>query len=442
MFAAPRDDLARSQLTRLQARRLTALLAEILPRNRFYARKFAAAGVEAHALTFPDDLHRLPFTTKAELLASQAVEPPYGDLLTYPLERYTRYHQTSGTAGRPLRWLDTAESWAWAVGCWSALYRLAGVTAADRLFFPFSFGPFLGFWTAFEAASQLGCLCLPGGGMSTTARLRFLLDTQATVVLCTPTYALRLAEVAQVDGIDLASGPVRALIVAGEPGGSIPATRARIEAAWGARLFDHNGMTEIGPVGIECSEQPGGLHLLETEYVVEVVEPATGAPVPPGTPGELVLTGLGRWGSPLLRYRTGDLVCVDPQPCPCTRSLVRLDGGIRGRADDMIVIRGNNLHPSTLQTILHRFPEVAEFRMEVDRTGSLPLLRIEVEPHPERSDCGPSLAARVEQTIRDELLFRAEVRPVEPGTLPRFEMKAQRLVRKNAPGTASDAQTM
>jgi phenylacetate-CoA ligase len=434
--AVARDRLPREELNRLQGERLAALLAEILPGNAFYARKFADLGLPPGALGPAPDLARLPFTTKAELLDDQARHPPYGTVHTYPLERYSRLHQTSGTAGRPLRWLDTPESWSRVLDCWQAFFPMAGVGPADRLFFPFSFGPFLGFWSAFEAAVRLGCLCLPGGGMSSAARLRFLLDNQATVVLCTPTYALRLAEVARQERVDLAASPVRALIVAGEPGGNIPATRERIETAWGARVFDHNGMTETGPVGIECVEQPGGLHLLETEYLAEVIDPATGQAVAPGTPGELVLTTLGRWGSPLIRYRTGDLVCIDPRPCPCGRALVRLQGGIRGRVDDMIVVRGNNVHPSALQTILHRFAEVAEYRVEVDRSATLPVLRVEVEPHAPGQ--GEALAARVDQAIRDELFFRAEVRAVPPGSLPRFEHKARRLVRKTEPDTAPD----
>jgi phenylacetate-CoA ligase len=195
-------------------------------------------------------------------------------------------------------------------------------------------------------------------------------------------------------------------------------------------------MTETGPLGIECLPQPGGLHLLETECVVEVIDPETTMPVPAGMEGELVLTTFNRPGSPLIRYRTGDLVRVDPQPCPCGRTLVRLDGGIRGRVDDMIVIRGNNLHPSALQTILHRLTDVAEYRMEVDRTGTLTVLRIEVEPLP--GVAGDTLAERVERAIHTELLFRAEVRAVPPGSLPRYEMKARRLLRKNDGGTASD----
>jgi phenylacetate-CoA ligase len=345
-------------------------------------------------------------------------------VLTYPLSRYSRLHQTSATSGRPLRWLDTPESWRWVLDCWEMIYRIAGVHSGDRLFFPFSFGPFLGFWSAFEAAVRQGNWCLPGGGMSSAARLRFLLDHQATVVLSTPTYALHLAEVAQQEGLDLAGSPVRMLIVTGEPGGSIPATRRRIEQAWGARVFDHSGMTEAGSLSIECPENPGGLHWLETECIAEVIDPQTAEPVPAGQVGELVLTNLGRWGSPLLRYRTGDLVRADPRPCPCGRSLLRLDGGILGRTDDMIHLRGNNVYPSALEGVIRRFPEVAEFRIRVETPRSLPVLRVELEPVASAAD---GVAERVDRAIRDELFFRAEVTTVPPGTLPRFEMKARRL---------------
>lgn len=395
--------------------RLRALLAEILPRNAFYARKLAGLGTE-----------EIPFTTKAELLADQQACPPYGSDLTYPRPRYCRLHQTSGTAGRPLRWLDTAESWRWMLDCWETMFQIVGVRTDDRLFFPFSFGPFLGFWTAFEAAARRGCLCLPGGGMSSGARLRFLLDNEATVVLGTPTYALHLAEVAAAERIDLASSSVRLLILAGEPGANIPATRQRIETTWGARVIDHAGMTEIGPAAIECPANAGGLHILEDDFRPEVIDPMTGQPVSPGEMGELVLTNLGRWGSPLLRYRTGDLVRVDPRPCSCGRGFLRLEGGILGRTDDMIHVRGNNLHPSALEAVIRRFAEVAEYRVVVDRSGPLAELWIEVEPS------GPAveLAERVGRAIRDELLFRVEVTTVAPGTLPRFEMKAQRIHHK------------
>jgi phenylacetate-CoA ligase len=406
------------QLTTIQRDRLV-LLADILPHNRFYSAKAARFDV--------GDFDHWPFTTKAELLADQASSPPYGTVLTYPRERYCRLNQTSGTSDRPLRWLDTRESWNWMLGCWDQMFAMIGLRPGERLFFPFSFGPFLGFWTAFEAAVRAGYFCIPAGGLSSGARLRMLLDNEATVVFCTPTYALRMAEVARTEGIDLPSGPVRAIVVAGEPGGSIPETRALIENGWGARVFDHSGMTEIGPAAIECQAKPGGLHVLEGDYVVEVIGPDSAEPVAPGEVGELVLTNLGRHGSPLVRYRTGDLVRVDPNPCSCGSRFVRLDGGILGRCDDMIHLRGNNVYPGAVEAILRRFPEVAEFRIIVDQAAPMPRLCIEVEPV---DATAPDFVDRLDRAIRDELFFRAELRQVAPGSLPRFEMKARRFVRK------------
>ncbi len=412
----PGQGLDRPPSARPRAR-IDALLQTILPTNPFYREKFAGCSL--------DHFETLPFTTKAELVTEQAAHPPYGRLLTFPADRYVRLHQTSGTNGAPLRWLDTAESWDWMLDCWRQMFALAGVTSADRLFFPFSFGPFLGFWTAFEAASRLGCLCLAAGGMSTVARLRMMLDHGATGVFCTPTYALHLAQAAAEQGIPIADSPVRFLVVAGEPGGNIPATRQRIESLWGARVLDHSGMTEIGPCAIECQAVRGGLHLLESEYVAEVFDPVTHEP---SLNGELVLTNLGRLGSPLVRYRTGDLVRVDPRPCPCGSPFLRLDGGILGRTDDMIPIRGNNFYPSALENVLRRFPGIVEYRVEVDTTSPLAELRVEIEPAPDAVTQG--LAERVRATIRDELLFRADVELVVAGALPRFEMKARRVSRK------------
>jgi phenylacetate-CoA ligase len=412
--------MTRAEIQRLQNDKLNALLDEVVPRNAFYVRKFAGSGLTRDDIRTVADLRRLPFTTKDELLEEQRTNPPYGSLLTYPVSRYTRFHQTSGTSGQPLRWLDTNESWSWVVGCWTSILRLAGVHAEDRLLFAFSFGPFLGFWSAFEAASAAGCLCLPGGGLSSAARLRMLLDNQATVVLCTPTYALRLAEVAAEQGIRLADSKVRLLIVAGEPGGSIPETRARIENAWRARVLDHSGMTETGPLSIECPERLGGLQLLETDYIAEVIDPGTGEPAPAGQVGELVLTNLGRAASPLLRYRTGDLVRIEAEPTGCSR----LAGGILGRTDDMIHIRGNNIYPSVLENVIRRFAEVVEYRILLQRSDPQTQVKIEVEP----AGAHAGLAERLGQTIRDELLFRPEVSIVPPGSLPRFEMKARRIV--------------
>lgn len=418
--AAP-DDLQTAQLARVRS-----LLAAVLPANAFYAKKLA--GLRADDVRTLDDFAKLPFTTKADLTSDQKQNAPYGTNLTFALDRYCRFHQTSGTSsGQPLRWLDTAESWEWILGCWREYFRLIGLRPGERLFFPFSFGPFLGFWSAFDAASRSGYLCIPGGGMSSSARLRCLIEHRCAVLFATPTYALHLAEVAAKEGIDTAGSAVRAVVVAGEPGGNVPGTRERIESAWGARCFDHYGMTEVGPVAIESAGRPGQMYLLECEYLVEVVDRETGRAVPDGTPGELVLTNLGRVGSPLIRYRTGDLVRTATGPDPLGRGWRRLDGGILGRADDMIHVRGNNLYPSAIEAIVRRFPEVAEYRIYVDHTRPLADLRLEVEP---AAGAGAALAEAVARAVRDELLFRVEVTLAPPGSLPRFEMKARRVVHE------------
>jgi phenylacetate-CoA ligase len=422
------EQLDRSRLAECQGRRLSELLQAIHGRNQFYTRKLQDAGIDISSLRFPEDFRTVPLTTKAELNADQAASPPWGTALTEPLGRYTRYCQTSSTTGRPLRWIDTNESWQWLLECWKAVYRGARVKPGDRVFFPFSFGPFLGFWAGFEAGPQIGLHCVPGGGMSSQIRLSMIETIGATVVCCTPTYALRLAEIAEHERRrPLSEGTVRMLIVAGEPGGSIPATRERIERSWGARVIDHHGLTEVGPVSFECWEAPGSLHINEAEFIAEVIDVLTGEEVEDGQTGELVLTNLGRTASPVIRYRTGDLVVRRREPCPCGRTWARLEGGILGRADDMVNIRGVNVYPVGIESVVRLLPEVVEFRSVVSRQGSMRSLRLEIEVAPEFEDSN-AVASRVAYHLREALGLSVNVLVVESGTLPRFEMKANRFV--------------
>jgi len=422
------EQLDRSRLAEGQGRRLMELLRAIHGRNQFYTRKLQDAGIDINSLRLPEDFKQLPLTTKAELNADQAANPPWGTALTEPLSHYTRYCQTSSTTGRPLRWIDTNDSWQWLLECWKTVYRGARVTQSDRVFFPFSFGPFLGFWAGFEAGPQIGLHCIPGGGMSSQIRLSMIETIGATVVCCTPTYALRLAEIAEHERRrPLADGTVRMLIVAGEPGGSIPATRERIERSWGARVLDHHGLTEVGPVSFECWDAPGSLHINEAEFIAEVLDLRTGEEVEDGQTGELVLTNLGRTASPAIRYRTGDLVIRRSEPCACGRTWARLAGGILGRADDMVNIRGVNVYPVGIESVVRRLPEVVEFRSVVSRQGSMRSLRLEIEVAPEFEDSN-AVASRVAYHLREALGLSVNVLVVESGTLPRFEMKANRFV--------------
>ena len=419
----------RTAIQASQLDQLRTLVAALSPSNKFYAKKLQATGITSPVSSLSEFLTRFPFTTKSELVADQAANPPFGTNLTFPLERYTRFHQTSGTTGLPLRWLDTPESWDSMVQSWKEVYLAAGVGAGDRIYFAFSFGPFLGFWLAFDAGQEVGALCIPGGSLGSAARVKAILDNRATVLCCTPTYALRLAEVAQTEKIDLADLRLKKIIVAGEPGGSIPVIRERLQHSWrGAKIFDHHGMTEVGPVTYECPAQPGILHVIESAYLPEIVDPKTGEPVVRGTKGELVLTTLGRVGSPLLRYRTGDLVqAVETDDCACGRKVLALAGGILGRVDDMLIVRGVNVHPSAVEAILREFDEVAEFQGVVQTQSSMTELLIRIEPTP---GCGnvEDLALRIEARLQLAFGLRVPVTIVKIGSLPRFEMKSKRWV--------------
>jgi phenylacetate-CoA ligase len=421
---------SRAAIQTSQLEQLRSLVAELFPGNAFYTQKLGAAGVTFDIASLDDFSRRFPFTTKSELVENQRAYPPFGTDLTYPLERYTRFHQTSGTTGTPLRWLDTQDSWEWTLDNWTEVYRAAGVSRSDHIYFAFSFGPFLGFWTAFEAGTRLGALCIPGGGMSSAARVRAIIDNQATVLCCTPTYAFRLAQVAAEEKIDLSQAKVKTIIVAGEPGGSIPATRARLAQLWpGARMFDHHGMTEVGPVTYECPARPCSLHVIEAAYYAEIIDPVTNQAISPGHTGELVLTTLGRTGSPLLRYRTGDLVKRPAAAtCACGRNEVLLEGGILGRTDDMIVVRGVNIYPSAVEQIIGDSAGVAEYQVQISNTQALAEMSVQIEPRPDCTDLA-ALIESLEKTFQTQFALRVPVTAVPFGTLPRSEMKANRWSR-------------
>jgi phenylacetate-CoA ligase len=422
-FDEATETLPRERLADLQFGKLQAMLAELWGRNLFYTNKWQAAGVQPSDIRTLDDLARLPLTKKGELVADQAAHGPFGSNLTYPVEAYVRMHQTSGTTGVPLKVMDTNESWDWWGRCWGHVLSGAGVTAADRLFMAFAFGPFIGFWAAVEGARKIGAVMIPGGGRDSQQRLELMREAGATVLCCTPSYALRLAEVATELGFDLARIPMRATVHAGEPGASIPSTKQRIQAAWAAQCFDHAGASEVGAHSFECHKQPGGTHLIESEYIAEVIDPQSGQAVAPGERGELVLTNLGRWGFPVIRYRTGDLVRTNLDRCDCGRSFLRFEGGILGRADDMVTVRGVNVFPAAVENIIRRFAEVDEFRITVSKLRQMDEMDIEVELS-EGAD--PELVQEIGARLDSMLAFRPRVHQVARNALPRFEMKARR----------------
>ncbi len=394
----------------LQASKLSALLQAIPPAGHFYSGRVSVSAFED-----------LPFTTKEELLADRVAHPPFGTALTGPLEDYTRFCQTSGTStGQPMAWIDTPASWESMLNCWRRVYEGAQLQRGkDRVFFAFSFGPFLGFWTAFEASAS-DYLTIPGGGLSSKARLEAMARYQATVLCCTPTYALRLGEsIGGESGVSLEQLAVRKVIVAGEPGGNVPGVRERIQQLWNAHVFDHHGMTEVGPVSFESLDHPGFLQIIEEAYVAEVIDPQTGREVEEGACGELVLTTLDRTACPLIRYRTGDWVkkgFIDGRLC--------LEGGVLGRVDEMVVIRGVNIYPSAVEAVVRQFTGIAEFQVEQRKVDAMDEVAVLVELLP---DTAPGLVRLLENKLRDTFSMRIPVQVAE--NLPRFEFKARRWVK-------------
>jgi len=423
---------SREAIAAQQTAQLGKLLQAVAASNPFYAPRLQQAGLAGEPCSLGDFLRTMPFTRKEEIAADQQAHPPYGTNLTFPLGAYSRFTQTSATSGVPLRWLDTPESWQWMLDNWKQVFAAAEVSSADALYFAFSFGPFLGFWTAFEAACQMGCLCLPGGGLSSLARLLAIRDNAVSVLCCTPTYAVHLGRVAAEAQIDPAALAVRKIIVAGEPGGSVPTTREQIEKAWPqATVFDHHGMTEVGPVTYQCPGRPCTLIVIESSYIAEIIDPRGEKAVPRGEVGELVLTTLGRVGSPLIRYRTGDLVRENLDIA--TREghhEMALRGGILGRADDMVLVRGVNLYPAAVENLMLSLPDVAGYQVEVDALGPMVELRLRVEPSVAGSD-ETELAARVQSQFRAAFNLRVPVTVCPPGALPRGEMKSRRWIRRN-----------
>jgi phenylacetate-CoA ligase len=396
--------------------RLNALLAQIVESNAFQRERLGVT-----QLNDLSELAKLPLTHKDDLLADQAANPPFGTNLTYELDRYTQLHQTSGTSGQTLRVLDTAEDWEWWTRGLARVLRATGIGAGDRVVLTYSFGPYVPYWATYAGVGAVGAMVIPLGGMDSVQRLQTMREYEATAIACTPSYALHLAQVAHRHGLADALGSVQRVVCTGEPGGSLPAVRDRIESEWGARCFDHAGLTEVGSFAYPC-DAAGGLHLAEDEFICELLDPHDGEPVAPGADGQLVVTALGRAGFPVIRYATGDVVDHQAEPCPAGHPGRWLPRGILGRTDDMVVIRGMNVFPSAIEQILRESQGVGEFRITFyTDPRAMDEIKVEVEL------AQPLEARAIQARLRQRLGLRVRIVPVKPGILPQQLGKARRV---------------
>jgi phenylacetate-CoA ligase len=428
-YLEPRVERAsRATMKALQLARLRKQLAHAAAHSPFYKRKLQAAGVKAASVRTLEDLRQVPFTTKDELKDNQADKPPWGDVLAVPFADVLRIHMTSATTGRPLAFLDTKDDWYGFYHSYARSLHAFGVRREDMVMAAFSYGPWIGYWSGFYAAQDLGCLVFPAGGLSTDQRIDALLSYPITVLGCTPSYALFLAEHAAKKGIDLAKDTkVRLTWHTGEPGASIPATKAKIETAFGAKAFDLPGLTEIAAWGFECDARAGLTHVHEDYCYPEVLDEQD-RPVGPGGRGELVFTSLYRKAMPLLRYRTRDIVQMSDRRCPCGRTLLTFEGGVHARLDDMKKVRGIIVYPRRVEEIVRPHEGVDEFQIVFRRQDGLDDVLVRVDPAPALSGTQRErLCVTLAGALKVGLGIRVTVEATESGGLPRWDHKARRV---------------
>lgn len=429
------ETLSPDELQAVQLFKLKRIVTWAYDHAPFYREKFDRAGVKPADIQTLADLQKLPLTEKAEWLEAQGDKlSEFGTFLAMDESEIVRYHQTSGTTGSPIRLAFGHRDWNFWMECWGHGLTAAGLTNQDRIFVSFPYNLFVGWWGGQDTARLLGCRVYSGGGMTTEQRLHVIRDHEVTALMGSPSYLLRLAQMARSEmDWDTNGSSVTKLICGAEPGGSIPATRKRLEEAWGAEVFDHLGASEVGPWGYECAAHPGGVHICEGFFLMEFVNPETGEPAEPGQLVKLIITTLEKYTQPVIRFDVKDLVRVSPEPCPCGRTFRWVEGGLLGRADDMIKIRGVLFSPRVVEDVVRTFEPTAEYRVYLDRKEALDEVTLRIE-----SGAGGETRDRLVHDLQQALKLKTNLRFVielcEPETFPREEIKTRRVIdrRKEA----------
>jgi phenylacetate-CoA ligase len=427
------ETLPREKLEELQLQRFKERMQYVYARSPMYQRKYDEAGIKPSDIRTLDDIQHVPFTVKEELRESQAQHPPWGDFICILPEEGVRVFQTTGTTGIPVKAILNKTDWTrhYYEQFMHFMYGY-GIKTSDILFVPFGYGLYIAWWGFQAALEQAGVMIVPGGAQSSENRIMNIFDWAATVVCGTPTYLLYLGDTAKKMGKPLADSAIRIVVAAGEPGANVPATKKAIEQLWGAKCYDDIGSTEITNFGFECVAQKG-THVIESMFYAECLDPDSLKPVVPGEIGELVLSNLCTESMPLLRFRIRDLVRFNTQTCECGRTFLRLDGGILGRSDDMFQFAGVNVFPSAIENLIRQVPEFSnEYQIVIPKMGSGKHIKIRIEPETaEIADQQMAQAVKkFVETVKYRITITPDVEVVGIGDLPRFELKAKRLIRE------------
>jgi phenylacetate-CoA ligase len=424
------ESLPEEKLRALQLRKFQRAFAWAYSHSPFYRKLYEGVGIEPGDIKTLDDIRRVPKIDKSMLRDVQTRPPfPYGDMLAVPLEEVTVFRQTSGTTGTPVYQAETWQDWEWWSESWAYILYAQGYRSTDRVFIPFGYNIFVAFWAGHYAAEKLGCEVVPGGVLDTEARILKMQELKCTALMATPTYVLGMADAARRMGINPVTDlNIRRITCAGEPGASIPTTKKRMEEAWGAKVYDHIGATEIGAWSYECAHQPGGLHVNEAFFLVEIEDIDTGELITtPGRNGKMIITALDRMGKPCIRFDSKDVIRWADYQCQCGRTFRIIDGGVVGRADDITKVKGVLLAPTAIEEVVRSFPELEnDYEVTVSKKGDLDdiLLQIELRPECAGKEEETLVRLREQLRVRTNLGYRIEVKPF--GSLPRYEVKAKR----------------
>jgi phenylacetate-CoA ligase len=424
------ETLPPGKLQQLQLKKFQNIFRWAYGHSKFHHKLYSDAGIEPGDIKTFDDIRKVPKVGKSMMRAIQGKDPyPYGDMLCVPLEEVTEYHQTSGTTGQPVYQADTWQDWEWFAEAWAFVLYAQGYRARDRVFLPFGYNVFIAFWGAHYGAEKLGCEVIPGGVLNTEARILKMQELKATAMMATPTYVLGMADTARRKlGIDPVKDLlIRKITVAGEPGGSIPTTKKRMEEAWGAKVYDHIGATEIGPWSYECTYQ-SGLHVNEALFLVEIEDVDTGELITePGKRGRMVITAFDRIAQPCIKFDSNDIIEWSPDECECGRTFRLIKGGVVGRADDITKVKGVLLAPTSIEEVVRSISGLSdEYEVLVTKKGDLDDITLKVELVPGQERDVDAIKDKLVDQLRVKTGLGYNLEFHEYGTLPRYEVKAKR----------------
>jgi phenylacetate-CoA ligase len=425
------ETLPREKLQALQVKKFRRIMAWAYEHSKFHRRLYEEAGVEPGDIRTMADVAKVPKVEKSMMREIQKKEPyPYGDMLCVPLEEVTEFRQTSGTTGQPVYQPDTWQDWEWWAEAWAYILYAQGYRASDRVFIPFGYNIFVAFWAGHYGAEKVGCEVVPGGVLNTEARILKMQELKATAMMATPTYVLGMADTARKKlGIDPAKDlTIERITCAGEPGASIPATKKRMEEAWGAKVYDHIGATEIGAWSYECQEQPGGLHVNEGLFLVQLEDTETGEIIEdPGKPGKMVITAFDRIAQPCIRFDSKDIIVWHEDRCGCGRTYRMIRGGVIGRADDITKVKGVLLAPTAIEEVVRGIPELSdEYEVTVTKKGDTDDISLKVELQPEAEGRKDQVLTILNDHLRVKTNLRYNISFHAYGSLPRYDVKARR----------------